>query len=409
MRIPKYVRAPIRVVGRLALFAVVAAGLLLAALWLDHTRETTLPTPSGQFAVGRMTYVWADATHLDPMAPAPGANRKLLAWIWYPAAAQPSQPLADYLPILWRTALDRRRGPVISKFLTRDLSGVRVHSIRDAQVASAQAKYPVVLMRAGLAALTTDYTTLAEDLASHGYVVVGFDAPYRSWLVVLPDGTVIARTPENNADLLTGPAQVQLATKLVETWTADTRFALDQLERLNASDPSGRLLERLDVQRVGVFGHSLGGATSLQFCHDDSRCKVGIDVDGAPLGSAVADGVAKPFLFLLSAQIESTDFENSRVKADIKSIYDRLPAQGRLKVEIRGANHYLFSDDSALLKTRVVTTPLRVLGVLGIDGRRQLAVTAYCVRSFFDAYLKGTNASQLKITSSAYPEVRVLE
>ncbi|MBV9670650.1 MAG: hypothetical protein JOZ43_06815 [Acidobacteriales bacterium] len=80
-----------------------------------------------------------------------------------------------------------------------------------------------------------------------------------------------------------------------------------------------------------------------------------------------------------------------------------------MKVEIRGANHYLFSDDSALLKTRVVTTPLRVLGVLGIDGRRQLAVTAYCVRSFFDAYLKGTNASQLKITSSAYPEVRVLE
>lgn len=30
--------------------------------------------------------------------------------------------------------------------------------------------YPVVLIRAGLAALTTDYTAVAEDLASHGYI-----------------------------------------------------------------------------------------------------------------------------------------------------------------------------------------------------------------------------------------------
>ena len=36
-------------------------------------------------------------------------------------------------------------------------------------------------------------------------------------------------------------------------------FALDRLERLNASDPSGRFTGRLDMDRVGVLGHSLGG------------------------------------------------------------------------------------------------------------------------------------------------------
>jgi len=41
-----------------------------------------------------------------------------------------------------------------------------------------------------------NYSTLAEDLASHGYVVVAFDAPYRTGQVVFPDGRVIARTPE---------------------------------------------------------------------------------------------------------------------------------------------------------------------------------------------------------------------
>ena len=90
------------------------------------------------------------------------------------------------------------------------------------------------------------------------------------------------QAPQNDLDLVGGPQADQLANKLVQAWTADTGFALDQLERLNASDPSGRFLGRLDMQRVGVFGHSLGGATALLFCHDDSRCKAGIDVDGLP-------------------------------------------------------------------------------------------------------------------------------
>lgn len=120
-------------------------------------------------------------------------------------------------------------------------------------------------MRAGLAALTTDYTTFAADLASHGYLVAGFDAPHRSAVVVFPDGRVIARAPQNNADLVSESQQEQLANKLVQASSADMGIALDQLERLNVSDPSGRFLGRLDMQRVGVFGHSLGGAVALQF------------------------------------------------------------------------------------------------------------------------------------------------
>jgi hypothetical protein len=52
---------------------------------------------------------------------------------------------------------------------------------------------------------------------------------------------------------------------------------------------------------------------------------------------------------------------------------------------------------------------VRVFGKLGIYGRRQLAVTAYCVHSFFDAYLKEASVSRLKISSPLYPEIQVLE
>ncbi|MCA1597165.1 MAG: hypothetical protein LC772_12190, partial [Chloroflexi bacterium] len=192
-----------------------------------------------------------------------------------------------------------------------------------------------------------------------------------------------------------------------EAWSADMRFALDQLQRLNTSDRSDRFWGKLDMTRVGVFGHSLGGATALQLCHDDSRCKVGIDVDGAPLGSVIREGIHQPFLFLLSDHGSASDPDSREVMANIRSIYDRLPPESRLLLVIRGGNHFLFSDDGALLKSHIVMRSLRAVGIIRIDGRRQLAITSYCVRRFFDRYLKGDGAP-LGIPSPIYPEIQVL-
>ena len=87
------------------------------------------------------------------------------------------------------------------------------------------------------------------------------------------------------------------------------------------SDASGRFTGRLDMTRVGIFGHSFGGATAAQFCHEDSRCKAGIDVDGAPHGSVIQAGIRQPFMFLLSDHGHSSDPESRQIEADIQSIY----------------------------------------------------------------------------------------
>jgi predicted dienelactone hydrolase len=207
-----------------------------------------------------------------------------------------------------------------------------------------------------------------------------------------------------------GQEQTQCVNKLLTAWTADIGFVLDRLERLNTSDPSGKFTGRLDMTRVGVFGHSFGGAQAAQFCSQDSRCKAGIDVDGSLHGSVIQAGIHKPFMFLLSGYGDfSSDSETRQIKADIQSVYERLPADARLRIVIRGANHFTFTDDGALLKSHILLGIFRGLGKLGIDGRRQLAITSYCVHSFFDAYLKGANVTRLKISSQLYPEIQVLE
>jgi dienelactone hydrolase len=404
-KFPAYARRLIKGLAALAVFAVLGLAMLLALLWREHKTEITLPAPTGHFAVGRTTYTWVNNTQMDELAPSSGAKREVLVWIWYPSAAATSAAPVEYLPAPWRLALAQHSGVLMSQFFTRDLSLVRAHSTSDPEVSSEQRPYPVVIMRAGGGALTTDFTTLAEDLASHGYIVVGFDAPYRTFVVVLPDNRIVIRPATNDPENLQADQANRLINRLLPMWTSDTKFVVSQLEQLNAADPSGKFTGRLDMQRLGMFGHSFGGATALQFCHDDPQCKAGIDMDGAPYGSVVQDGLKQPFMFILSDHSHDLpDSASGQIHANFQSIYDRLP-NGRLFITIRGANHFSFSDQM-LLKSHYLIRLLCMFGFGGLDGRRGLTITADYVRTFFDVYLKEAPVALLNNPSQLYPEVQ---
>jgi predicted dienelactone hydrolase len=406
MVIRRVMRWVVRIVAAVVAVGVVGLWMLLAFLWREHKTETTLPGPTGHFAVGRTTYSWVNNAQTDDLAPSPGTKREVVVWMWYPSAAAQSAPPAEYLPAPWRLELARYSGVLMSQFFTRDLSQVRTHSTSDPDLSPEQPSYPVVVMRAGGGALTTDFTTLAEDLASHGYIVVGFDAPYRTMVVVLADNRVVIRPATANPENLNGDEANRLINRLLPMWTSDTKFVVSQLEQLNATNPSGRFTGRLEMRRLGMFGHSFGGATALQFCHEDIRCKAGIDIDGAPFGSVVQEGLQQPFMFILSDHSrELADPASRQILADFQSLYGRLP-NGRLFISIRGAHHFSFSDQ-ALLKSPFLMRMLGAAGFGKLDAHRGLAITTTYVHTFFDVYLKGAPATLLTGLSAQYPEVRV--
>jgi predicted dienelactone hydrolase len=396
----------------LAMLGGLGIAALFGFLWLEHRSDVTLPAPTGPFAVGRSIEDWIDPVGVDTLAPVRGTKRELLVWIWYPAAAGQTAVVDDYLPVRLRPKAGPSDRTNIWTLLTRDVTKVRGHSLRDVDVSPRQRSYPVVVLRAGASAGVLNYSTLAEDLASHGYVVVGFDAPYRTGSVVFPDGRLMYRTELNNPESCVLPDRAQMERcvgRVMTAWIADIGFVLDRLARLDASDTSARFAGRLDMTRVGVLGHSLGGAVAAQFCHDDDRCKAGIDIDGAPHGSVIQAGLRQPFMFLLSDHSKESDPVSAQILAEIDSIYDRMPSDRRLRAVIRGAFHFTFTDDGALRKSSAVRGLLRVFGRLGMSGRRQLAVTAYCVRSFFDTYLESAGGSRLNIASPLYPELHIRE
>jgi pimeloyl-ACP methyl ester carboxylesterase len=394
--------------GLLALIALAALTALLAALEVDHGRSTPLPVPSGSYQVGRAAYVWTDKTRTNPYAPAADSKQDLAVWIWYPATLSPATRKTEYLPEYWIRALERHQGFILSKLLSRNLSRVETHSWTETEVSSETAIYPVVLLRAGGGALSTDYTTLAEDLASYGYVVVSFDAPYRTVITAFPDGRVAIRGAGGDFDrTLPSSAAQHLATQLMNVWIADMKFVLDQLQELNANDPAGRFKGRIDLLKVGVVGHSLGGATAAQFCHDDPRCAAGMDIDGMPFGSVIQDGLHQPFFFLMSDHSRESGSEPQTVERNIASIYSHTPEGKRWGMTIVGANHFTFSDQM-LTKSPILIFFLGRAGVMGsLEKRRGLAITGACVHTFFDVYLKGAPVEEINSLLNLYPELKM--
>jgi hypothetical protein len=85
---------------------------------------------------------------------------------------------------------------------------------------------------------------------------------------------------------------------------------------------------------------------------------------------------------------DAADPEDALIKANFGSIFARLPRDRWLEIMIRGSDHYMFSDN-AVLRSPLVMRALRMMGVVGIDGRRQIAVTAHFISTFFDVWLNG--------------------
>lgn len=215
------------------------------------------------------------------------------------------------------------------------------------------------------------------------------------------NGTLATRTLAGNpGDDRASPAEAKrISDNLVPIWSADLRFELDELGKLNKNDPSNRFTDRLNLDEVGVFGHSFGGASALQFCHDDPRCRAGIDIDGRLFGNAVQTGLDKPFLFLMSDHAGETDPESQGILGEIQSVSKTLPNWPN-QITILGTRHFNFTD-MALLKEHFISKLM--LGP--IDRRRALSITAEYVRAFFDTHLKNASDVLMNGPSTQNPEV----
>ena len=387
---------------RMLVLTILSGLALVAMLWWAHNREVILPLPGGPYSVGRLEFDWTDTSRLDPLEEIPQPARKLNVWVWYPTEPQtPASEPAPYLPSEWVAAREQMDG--LGRLLMQNFAHVHSCSLAQPPLSAAQSAYPLLIMQPGLGPTIPDYTTLGELLASYGYIVVGSTPTGSASLVVFKDGQVVKGSPQGK---LPDSASITEADRilgaLIQVWAADDRFVLDQVERLNASDPAGRFTSRINLDAVGVIGHSFGGATAAEFCSLDQRCKAGVDLDGYLYGDVVQTGLQQPFLFMWSEPTKPDDAAWQKASQEVQAIFQELP-KGSFQVTIRGTRHFNFSDAS--LEYAPV---LHLLGLLGpVDGRYGMQMITTYVRAFFDDTLLRKHDPILDANPSPYPEVQL--
>lgn len=357
----------------------------------------TLLAPSGPFRVGRRYLHLTDSSRDDPNFDDLHQHyRELAVHLWYPALAGGTR--AAYYPYLpqVRKAIGENglrdemedAYPVIGRTCSHTLVG--------APPALTLGGSPLVIFMPGQGFNSTHYTALIEDLVSHGYVVAGIEDTYYADAVAFEKGrteTFAAarwQKPSNYAETVAFDQEIS------DMLAADILFVLDQLRTSSSS--------RIDFNRVGLMGHSVGGRGAARAAQLDRRFKACVDLDGfSPGGTPFSNfgGVEMrcPFMLLRARDRTPPINEMQSVNMTLRGYRDWLKRAadqrdafysrtGSTAVEVSlgvpGYNHASFTD-----------LPLLSPGSNAQRRDRTLAMrmTRSYVRAFFDQELLGKKES----------------
>ena len=391
----------------LPIYGVSVLTLLFISLLTLLLPRFRLPNPTGSYAVGTVTRYWVDTAR---------EQRELMVQFWYPAQADASALFARYM----------QHGEVLGKafgvpgFLFRHLNYLPTQALCGVALAADQPTYPVLLFSHGLGGVRTQNTFQCQELASHGYIVAAVDHTGYAAGVVFPDGRVSSFSPENlgmkpemmarvNRDPVVFAEYCRALEQALPVVAGDQSFVLDQLAQLHTHDSERLFTGRLDLDHIGIFGHSQGGATAMHLCSVDPRCKAALNLDGPALGSIQQDGSPRPIFFLGSTN--KATFPDPRVQALFQDVADgtldrafAASTGDRYRMKLARSGHFNFSDAPLILPRTFGRAP----SMLGAIGARGLSVINAYTLAFFEQYLKDHPSPLLRNASSAYPEIRLI-
>ena len=345
-----------------------------------------LPAPNGEYSVGTQVFNWIDSSRdewfteddLDD-------KRKLVVQIWYPTEAIGGEkyPYMDNP--------EKRLGPLSEQlelpvFMIRHIQEIRTNSILNAPIHPDVDSLPVIVFSHGLGGMKAQNTAHIEELVSQGYFVIAPDHPYDANITIFNDGTVadyrsgitFLQAKRGKGLKLTEKDFWDFRLPQIKTRTADIQYLLNELEARNGTVQS--LWKVMDLDRIGIFGHSYGGATSVMVSYVDNRIDACISLDGwnVPIPqNVIDDGLNIPLLYI------------GRPEWDTNLNYEKLDTliarSGTIaeKLILDGTKHFDYSD------TPYFSTMAKRFGISGeLSAEEILSTLNEQIITFFDKHVK---------------------
>lgn len=312
-------------------------------LWTAVSAAPTLSQP--EVKVGRTTFSFTQPWRVEQFGPASGP-RKIGGYIWYPARPSHNSQVSPFIVEPQASQL-----AIAASIPLELLQALPARSYFNAPIATSNRPYPILLMSHGDTGSPLESTSTAEALVEAGYVVVGINMTYNATagfvedelVIGDPDASVQAVQPlidENSTfqDRLTNWDKV---TYLNGYFARDISATIDELVRVNRRP--GPFRGKLDLSRIGAFGHSFGGSQSYRALINDSRIDAAVNVDGTILDNAYKRGTRKPFMTFLSYR------PNQSQVNEIRALLAQL---GYTEAQINWIIEHSSTDNIAFQKSR---------------------------------------------------------
>ncbi|WP_406444606.1 alpha/beta hydrolase [Streptomyces sp. NBC_00631] len=343
--------------------------------------QGTLPAPTGPYAAGEDVIHLTDASRPDPWVPSSGP-RQLTVTMVYPAVPGTGTP-APYMTLAEAAgAIQHRKLPASSGVTPQNLSSVTTHAFDGAR--PQRGRYPLVVLSPAYEDPRMTLTSLATDLAGHGYVVALVGHTYED------SGETLANGQTPPCAICDDPARLDLDS-VAASRALDVSFVID---RLTHGNTAWRLAHLIDKHEIGMAGHSLGGAAAATTMIADPRVRAGVNMDGTFHPAPMPGQINRPFLMLGAAV-------NHAPGGDDYTVWEQSwAALGGYKkwLTVAGADHFSFSDLDLLLEEAGFPTP-------PLSPERGVVITREYVTAFFDRTLKGIHSPLLDGPSPNNPEV----
>ena len=379
--------------------------LLLVGLWAFHAMPVfRLAPPSGPYPVGTRLIELRLEDYPEPFTADPNDVRTLYAQVWYPAEPGTGAPAPYWFndgAFAEAVASFQSRWQPMWGWLYWHMDLIPTHARLNAEPLGGNADFPLVVFSHGHPVDPyNSNTSLLQDLASQGFVAIALAHPYETPAALTSASEVVAYDINNpmldtrirelqseayyaQADRFRSIEQVQsgwdIHTQIqeimpalsdsVEIWQADIDALFDNLA---SADGLGDVAAIADMDRLGVIGFSLGGATATRYCSVNARCKVGVNLDGYVFGDMRGRRLDVPFLFM-----------NSETNAGMNDFYMLESNAESYRVNIPASRHINFTDFT------LAGPYMRMLGAIGPgDGETIHRDIRRPVVGFFKAYLR---------------------
>ena len=313
-------------------------------------------TSMGPYAVDTTSVTFVDTSRVDPFSKT-CENRKLTVQFWYPAVEEGSNT------------------------------------------------FPLAVFSHGSFGYRGSNLSTFKNLASNGYVVCSIDHSYHAFFAQHNDGstTLVNMDFLNNAiNITNGDYDEKTTYNKTHEWldlrTGDMNFVLNKiLNNANREIPEF-VCTLINPEKVGLFGHSLGGAAAAQLGRECPDVDAVIVIDGTMIGEEIAfenghailntEAYPVPLLNLYNdshyrdAKLLGTTYNNLSASAHAKEAYD---------VVIRGSGHLNFTD-LPLFSPALA----RMLGTGEVDSRYCIKTMNQIVLDFFNHTLKDEKGLHLQ-------------